>query len=96
MTKSDVYSCMLTLKYDWSIDSALSGKWGTPQEAYKLSTRRLARVNFQEAAYPFKIIETKLKARGSGNVVVLRYESTEGKDFQLNARVTPYTFDLEG
>ncbi len=95
MTKSDVYSCMLSTKYDFSID-ALSGKWGNAQQAYMLSTRRLAKVGGVENLYPFKIIETKLKMRGSGNVLVLRYESEEGKDFQLNARVTPFTHSLEG
>lgn len=95
MTVSDVYGCLLSAQFDFSTD-ALSGKWGRSQQAYKLSTRRLAAVNNVESLYPFKIIETKLKIRGSGNVIVLRYESEEGKDFQLNARVTPFTHSLEG
>ena len=95
MTLSDVYSCIVTAKYDFAIDGT-TGKWTTPQEAYKLSTKRLAKAAVDERLYPFKVIDTRLKLRGSGKVLVLRYESTPGKDFELIGRVTPFTVNTEG
>lgn len=93
MTLSDVYSCMLTAKFDFSIDETQS-KWSTAQETYKLSTKRLK--GRTEANYGFKVIETRVRVRGSGKVVVMRYESTAGKDFELIGRITPFTFETEG
>ena len=93
MTLSDTYSCMLTVKFDFAINNS-AGKWSTPQETYKLSTRRL--VGTTEANYPFDVIDTRARARGTGRVVVMRYESSPGKDFELIGRVTPFTFETEG
>ena len=95
MKTSDTYSCMLTAKYDFAIDNN-TGKWSTPQETYKLSPLRLANGGGAEAGYNYKVVDTKVKVRGNGKVVVLRYESSPGKDFQLIGRVTPFTFETEG
>jgi len=95
MQVSDVYSAVLTAKFDWATDAG-TGKWSTPQEAYKFSTVRLANVSGVESQYPFKVVDTRLRVRGSGRVVVYRYESTPGKDFQLIGRVTPFTAETEG
>ncbi len=95
MTLSDVYSCMLTMKFDFAIDDD-TGKWSKPQETYKMSTKRLAKVGGDEALYPYKVVDTRVKVRGTGRVVVMRYESTPGKDFQLIGRVTPFTYETEG
>ena len=50
----------------------------------------------QEDAYPFKIVDTRLKVRGSGRVMSLRYESETGKDFELTGHSTPFTVETEG
>lgn len=93
MVLSDVYSCMLTTKWDWASNNN-TGKWSTPQETYKLSTRRLGAS--AEAGYEFKVVDTRVRARGTGKALVMRYESTPGKDFELIGRVTPFTFETEG
>jgi hypothetical protein len=90
---SSIYSCLLTAKFDFAIDNS-TGKFSTPQEAYKLSTLRLK--GGSEADYKYKVVDTRLRVRGSGRVVVLRYESSPGKDFELIGRVTPFTFETEG
>lgn len=95
MQTSEIYSCVLTAKYDFAIDNN-TGKWSTPQETYKLSTLRLANGGGAEAGYNYGVVDTKVKVRGTGKVVVLRYESSPGKDFQLIGRVTPFTFETEG
>ncbi len=93
MTLSSIYSCFLTVKFDFAIDNS-TGKWSTPQETYKLSTRRL--VGFTEDTYPFKVVDTRVRVRGTGRVAVMRYESRPGKDFELIGRITPFTFESEG
>jgi len=93
MTLSDVYSCMLTVKFDFSVDNS-TGKWSTPQETYKLSTIRLR--GRPENEYEYNVIDTRVRVRGTGRVAVSRYESSPGKDFQLIGRVTPFTFETEG
>lgn len=93
MQTSDTYSCFLTAKFDFAINSS-TGKFSTPQEAYKLSTIRLK--GGSEANYNYKVVDTRLRVRGTGRVVVLRYESSPGKDFELIGRITPFTFETEG
>lgn len=93
MTLSDIYSAMLTVKFDFAIDNN-TGKFSTPQETYKLSTKRLKGGN--EAGYNYKVVDTRVRVRGTGKVVVMRYESSPGKDFQLIGRITPFTFETEG
>ena len=95
MKVSDVYSCLLTAKFDFAIDDA-SGKWSTPQQAFKYSSLRLAKASDVESAYPYSVVDTRLRVRGTGRVVVYRYESEAGKDFELIGRVTPFTAESEG
>jgi hypothetical protein len=90
---SNIYSCLLTVKFDFAIDNS-TGKFSTPQEAYKLSTLRLK--GGSEDDYKYKVVDTRLRVRGTGRVVVTRYESSPGKDFELIGRVTPFTFETEG
>lgn len=93
MTLSEIYSCVLTVKFDFAIDNN-TGKFSTPQETYKLSTKRLK--GGPESAYNYKVVDTRVRVRGSGKVAVMRYESSPGKDFQLIGRITPFTFETEG
>lgn len=95
MQTSETYGCTLTAKFDFAIDAG-AGKWSTPQEAFKFSSLRLAKVLGFEASYPYSVIDTRLKVRGTGRVVVYRYESVPGKDFELIGRVTPFTAETEG
>lgn len=95
MQVSTIYSCMLTARFDFAIDDN-TGKWSTPQETYKLSTLRLANGGGAEAGYNYKVVDTKVRVRGTGKVVVLHYESSAGKDFQLIGRITPFTSETEG
>lgn len=95
MVVSDVYGCTITAKFDFAIDGG-SGKWSTPQESFKYSTLRLAKVNGVEDNYPYSVVDTRLRVRGTGRVVVYRYESVPGKDFELIGRVTPFTAETEG
>lgn len=95
MTPSTLYSCVLTAKFGWSTTD-LIGRWSTPQETYKLRTQELAKVSGVEADYPYDVVTTRVRVRGSGEVMLLHYESTDGKDFEMAGRVTPFTAETEG
>lgn len=79
---SAINSCKLKGKFDFSITAA-AGKWSIEQEAYRLNTLRMANVSDVEADYGFEVIETKSKVRGNGKALILRWESSPSKDFEL-------------
>lgn len=81
MVESDNMSAKLIVKWDWSSATG-SGKETAPQEAFKYSNRRLANAGDEES-YPFDVVDTKLRVRGTGRAMVVRYESSPGKDFAL-------------
>lgn len=94
MVVSETYSCLLTAKFDFAIDNA-SGKWSTPQQVWKYSTLRFNK-GVTEDAYPYSVVDTRARVRGTGRVIVYRYESEAGKDFELIGRVTSFTAETEG
>ncbi len=95
MIVSETYSALLTAKFDFAIDNN-SGKWSTPQETFKYRSLQFRKANSIEASYPFDVIDTRVKIPGNGKVVVYRYESSPGKDFELIGRITPFTTETEG
>jgi len=94
MTPSTTNSCILTAKFGWS-STDIIGRWSTPQETWKYRTQELAKVSGIEADYPYDVITTRVRVRGSGEVMLLHYESSNGKDFDMAGRVTPFTTATE-
>jgi hypothetical protein len=86
---SDKYSCKLTGKFDFGKNSS-ANKWTTAQETYRLNTLRHTNASSDEDLYPFSVIETKSKLRGNGKALVLRWESTTGKDFEILGWSLPF------
>lgn len=82
MIVSTTNSALLSVHWDWS-NAASSGKQTRQQESFKYSPRRLAQVNNVESDYPFDVVDTRLRVPGSGRTMVVRYESSPGKDFIL-------------
>lgn len=82
------YSCKLTGKFDFS-NAATSNKESAAQEVYRLNTLRNTNSSGEDD-YPFEVVETKSKVRGNGKSLVLRWESTSGKDFELLGWATPF------
>lgn len=82
MVNSDRNSALLSVEFDWSQDSR-TNKVTNPQEAFKYDSRRLAQGGNEEDDYPYDVIDTRLRIRGAGRIMKLRYEATEGKDFIL-------------
>ena len=82
MIKSENHSSLMSAAFDWSLD-ARTGKITTQQEAYKYDSRRFAQGNNSESSYPYEVVDTKLRVRGQGRAVRIRFQSDGGKDLRL-------------
>ena len=82
MVESQGNSALLSVEFDWSVDER-TNKITSKQEAFKYDSRRLAQGGNDEDSYPYRVIDTKLRVRGAGRIMKVRYESSEGKDFIL-------------
>lgn len=78
----DPSSCRVVGRWDWH-SSSLGGRWSDSQQAYRYR-KPYAPGGFTD---PYdtgeSIVYTKLKVRGHGRALTLRYDSDDGKDFQL-------------
>lgn len=79
---SDKSSAKMSVIFDWTLD-ARTKKISREQEAFKYDTRRLAQANGDEDDYPYEVVDTKLRVRGAGRSMRIRYRSEEGKDLRL-------------
>lgn len=70
--------CTVTFKWDWH-RSANGNRWSRPQQAY----RRRRPITDDRVDNGAGIVYTKLKARGKGKALSIRYESTDGAAFRL-------------
>lgn len=75
-------SCLVQAQWNWT-DSANSGKWGTPFQAYKLSRNYIPSGVSDTFDYGDRVIVTKNKLRGSGRALSLKIYSEKGKDMKL-------------
>lgn len=82
MIDSETNSALMSVDFDWSQDSRTKKETAT-QEAYKYDSRRFAQGGNDEESYPYGVVDTRLRVRGAGRIMKVRYESTEGKDFVL-------------
>jgi hypothetical protein len=78
--------CTLTARWDWH-DTSAGGRWSDPQQAYRYR-RPVAAPSIDTGE---EILYTKLKVRGRGHALSLKYESVSGKDFQLLGYAVPFT-----
>lgn len=74
--------CLVQAQWNWA-NSANSGKWGTPFQAYRLTRNYIPSGAGDTFDYGDAVIVTKNKLRGSGKVLSLKIQSETGKDMQL-------------
>ncbi len=73
-------SCTMTVKWDWS-NSAGSGKWSRPVEAYRERNRPSESLSDLDA---FEVVTSKNKVRGNGKAIQFKFGTAErGKNFEL-------------
>tara|TARA_R110000787_G_scaffold17438_1_gene54565 strand:- start:1531 stop:4008 length:2478 start_codon:yes stop_codon:yes gene_type:complete len=75
-------SCSITSRWDFS-NSAASGKWGRPFEAYRLPRNFIPQDVDDEFDYGYEVISSKTKLRGRGKSVSLKFETAPAKDCQI-------------
>lgn len=74
--------CLMQAQWDWS-DSDTGGLQGAFQQIYRYNRVFIPQDSSDPFDYGQSILTTKTKLRGKGNALTLRFESEEGKDFQL-------------
>ena len=83
-------SCQVQAQWNWA-NSANSGKWGNPFQAYRL-TRFYTPTDVTD---PFdngdSVVVTKNKIRGSGKTISLKLYSEAGKDMKIIGWAMPIT-----
>ena len=83
------HSCLVTAKWEWT-EKQSAGRWSRPQQAIKPKRFFIPtdpNTNFDGHG----ILFSKLKLRGHGKALVVRFESEDGKDFQLYGWAIPVT-----
>lgn len=75
-------SCLVQAQWNWT-NSANSGKWGTPFQAYRLLRNYIPSGPSDTFDYGDRVIVTKNKLRGSGRALSLKIYSEAGKDMKL-------------
>jgi hypothetical protein len=72
--------CLLTVKWDLSIDSS---RWSSPSQIYRMVNYPVVDPNNLTFTYPYDTIVARTKIRGKGRVLRMRFESETGKDLNL-------------
>lgn len=82
LTPLNQSSCIVQVRWEWS-NSANSGKWGNPFQAYRY--RRFYMPADVNDPYDtgYATIVTKNRLRGSGKVLSIKFSTEEGKDSHI-------------
>ena len=85
---------LVTAKWEWTT-SASAGRWSNPQQGIK--PRRV--FSPLDADDPLndgqEVLFSKLKVRGQGRALSVRYESQDGKDFNIFGWSIPFTGETQ-
>lgn len=88
--KTTNHSCLVTARWEWT-DDVKAGRSSEQQQVYK----RQRVVIPDDVNDPFNdgfpVVMTKLKLRGKGKALQLKFESEPGKDFVLYGWSIPFT-----
>lgn len=87
--------CTVVARWDWHVTAA-GNRWSNSQVAYRYK-RAYSPVDADDTFDTGEeIVYTKLKLRGWGRAVTLKYESVEGKDFRLLGYALAFSADGVG
>lgn len=75
-------SCLIQAQWDFA-NSANSGKWGTPFQAYRLTRPYMPSDASDTFDYGTVMISTKNRLRGSGKALSLRFDTEANKDCHI-------------
>ena len=89
------HGVQVTAKWDWTT-RADNGRWSNPQQGIRpprIFTQSNSNLSDQDDGQ--SIWFSKLKVRGQGRALVIRYESEDGKDFNILGWSIPFTGDTK-
>ena len=86
------HGVQVTAKWEWT-DSVDAGRWSNPQQGIKPPRVHGPTNESSPNDDGHTIWFTKLKIRGHGKSLSIRYESEDGKDFQILGWAIPFTAD---
>lgn len=90
--KTTAHGITVQAKWEWTTrDSA--GRWSNPQQGIKPKRVHGPDLQDEPSNDGHGIVFSKLKIRGQGKSLVIRYESEDGKDFQILGWSIPFTAD---
>ena len=82
--------CLLNGVWDWHVSNA-GGRYSLPQEAYRFKRPVYSITDGQVFDNGEDVVYTKLKVRGQGRTLSLRFEAQPDKDFHLLGVSVSYT-----
>jgi hypothetical protein len=88
------HGILVTAKWDWTY-SDTPGRWSRPQQGIKPRAFFIPTDVNKPRDTGYGVLKSRLKIRGKGDALVIRFESEEGKDFQLLGWSVPYTVETE-
>lgn len=84
--------CKVQFKWSWD-ETGATGRWSPLQQAYKLSKLYIPSGIGDSFDYGYSVTSSKLLMRGKGKSLKVRFESEDGKDFQLLGWAMPVTVE---
>lgn len=96
-TQDDVltdHGVLVTAKWEWTTRDG-SGRWSRPQQGIKPMRVQVPDIQSEPRDDGQAVRYSKLKIRGQGRSLVIRYESEDGKDFQILGWSIPFTGDTK-
>jgi len=75
-------SCFIRAKWEWS-DNASSGRWSRREQIYRIRQATLPSVTDLSWEPGNAVVTSRSRIRGHGRALQLRFESEDGKDFDI-------------
>jgi hypothetical protein len=88
------HGVLVTGKWSWTSASS-TGQWSTPQQGIKPRRYHIPSSATDPRNSGYGVLKSRLKIRGKGESLTLRFESQTGKDFQLLGWVIPYEVEVD-
>lgn len=82
LTPVNPSSCLIQAQWDFA-NSANSGKWGQQFQAYRLTRPYMPSDVLDTFDYGYVMISTKIRIRGSGQALSLRFDTEAGNDLHI-------------
>lgn len=84
------HSCLVTARWGWT-DDVKSGRFSEQQQAYVRDRVYIPEDSLDPNNDGYPVVTSKLKLRGKGRALQLKFESEDGKDFILYGWSIPFT-----